>query len=81
MLWEAGQRRVNREGEARLRELYVGVRDGYIAAEAAAGRVTMRSSATPAYLHGEQPRDDARAQRAALGRLSQMFPGNVKGLN
>ena len=38
MLWEAGQARIGREGRERLAELYVGVRDGYVAGNVATGR-------------------------------------------
>lgn len=70
MLWRAGQARVTRENRDRLTELYVGVRDGYLAAEVAVGRVRSRGDSTPAYAR----RDTARNGLAALMRD---FPGNV----
>ena len=38
MLWTAGQRRIGREGRERLAELYVGVRDGYVAGNVGLGK-------------------------------------------
>lgn len=77
MLWAAGQKRVGREGRERLAELYVGVRDGYVAGNVATGKAKARGSAhVPSYV-----RPDAEQRRLGRG-LSQLlrdFPGNVGG--
>ena len=77
MLWTAGQRRTVREGRERLAELYVGVRDGYVAGNIATGKAKARGNAhIPSYL-----RPDAEQRRATpsrgLGQLVRDFPGNI----
>jgi hypothetical protein len=77
MLWTAGQRRTLREGRERLAELYVGVRDGYVAGNVATGKAKARGGAqVPSYL-----RPDAEQRRTmAAGGLRQLladFPGQV----
>ena len=79
MLWTAGQRRVAREGRERLAELYVGVRDGYVAGNVATGKAKARGDAPiPPYA-----RPDAEARRAmatrGLAQLARDFPANVGG--
>ncbi|HSW41751.1 MAG TPA: hypothetical protein VLM76_04510 [Patescibacteria group bacterium] len=78
MLWTAGQQRMVREGRERLTELYVGVRDGYVAGNVATGKARARGDPTPAYA-----RPDAEARRVlarrGLGQLIRDFPGNVGG--
>lgn len=77
MLWTAGQRRVAREGRERLAELYVGVRDGYVAGNVATGKAKPRGAGhVPAYL---RPNADERrsATTRGLPQLLADFPGNV----
>ena len=77
MLWTSGQRRVVREGRERLAELYVGVRDGYVAGNVATGKAKPRGNAhVPAYVrsHAEQRRSMV---KRGLGQLLRDFPGNV----
>jgi hypothetical protein len=78
MLWDAGQQRVTREGRERLAELYVGVRDGYLAGEVAIGRAKVRGDALPAYARGPELVRDPAARTATLARLAAMFPGAVR---
>jgi len=77
MLWMAGQRRVQREGRERLTELYVGVRDGYVAGNVATGKAKPRgSSHVPAYARPEA--DERRAlSRRGVAQLARDFPGNT----
>jgi len=84
MLWDAGQQRVTREGRERLAELYVGVRDGYLAANVAAGKVTWKGGGdhVPAYAQSDAPIQRSPAERdATLTQLSVMFPGMVRRLD
>ena len=77
MLWTAGQRRTVREGRVRLAELYVGVRDGYVAGNVATGKAKAHGGAhIPSYL---QPDAEARQAIAkhGLDQLLRDFPGNV----
>jgi hypothetical protein len=79
VLWVAGQKRVAREGRERLAELFVGVRDGYLAAEGYIGdRIKMRGGGIPAYARGEAPTQSIEAQRATFARLARMFPGAIQ---
>jgi hypothetical protein len=81
MLWTAGQERVGREGRERLAELYVGVRDGTVAADVAVGRAKARGdSYVPSYARSsDAPAPDAAAeQRATLARLGAMVPGAIR---
>lgn len=72
MLWDASQQRVTRESRDRLTELYVGVRDGYVAAEVMVGRVKWTGGdGTPTYARSE------RAPARGLAQLMRDFPGNV----
>lgn len=77
MLWDAGQERVAREGRERLRELHIGVRDGYVAGEVAIGRARYSGSGKPGYLGGIEVVHDPARQDATLARLARMFPGQV----
>jgi hypothetical protein len=80
MLWEAGQRRVVREGRERLTELFVGVRDGYVAGLVASGQAKPRgSNRAPDYARADAAPPSAASQRATIGRLAAMFPGQVTG--
>ena len=77
MLWTAGQRRVAREGRERLAELYVGVRDGYVAGNVAVGKAKARGGAhLPSYLRPDDEQRHATATRG-LRQLLRDFPGNV----
>jgi len=77
MLWGAGQQRTVREGRERLAELYVGVRDGYVAGNVAVGKAKARGNAhVPAYLRPDAEQRRAMAKRG-LGQLVRDFPGNV----
>lgn len=79
MLWHAGQKRNVREERGRLAELYVGVRDGYLAGLVASGQAKARSSGGPAYLRdSETEPQTVQSYRATLGRLAQLVPGSVK---
>lgn len=76
MFWTAGQKRMEREDRKRLTELYVGVRDGYLAAEATVGRVTMRGDATPSYAQPDPAQRRVSAARG-LAQLMRDFPSSV----
>lgn len=77
MLWTASQRRVAREGRERLAELYVGVRDGYVAGNVATGKAKPRGTAhVPAYARPDAEQRRALASRG-LAQLRRDFPGNV----
>jgi hypothetical protein len=77
MLWVAGQKRVGREGRERLAELYVGVRDGYVAGNVATGKAKARGDAhVPSYVRPDAEQRRAMAKRG-LGQLLRDFPGNV----
>lgn len=79
MLWDAGQQRVLREGRERLAELYVGVRDGYVAANVALKRATAKGDITPSYARAPEPevQRSPAIRDAALARLGEMYPGMV----
>jgi hypothetical protein len=82
MLWDAGQRRMTRESRERLTELYVGVRDGYVAGNVATGKVKAKRDVTPSYARSPRPaiaRSPA-VRDAALARLAEAYPGIVKGV-
>ena len=78
MLWTAGQRRTVREGRERLAELYVGVRDGYVAGNVALGKAKAKGGRgyLPAYARPEPEGRQALAKRG-LAQLLRDFPGNV----
>ncbi|MGD0020108.1 MAG: hypothetical protein ABSD62_12710 [Candidatus Limnocylindrales bacterium] len=77
MLWTAGQRRVTREGRERLAELYVGVRDGYVAGNVATGKAKARGGAqVPSYLRPDPEQRRAMASRG-LRQLLADFPAFV----
>jgi hypothetical protein len=77
MLWTAGQRRVGREGRERLAELYVGVRDGYVAGNVGLGKAKARGNAhLPSYVRPDVEQRQSMAKRG-LGQLLRDFPGNV----
>jgi hypothetical protein len=82
MLWDAGQARTSRETRDRMTELYVGVRDGYVAGNVALRRARWKGGGSvPAYV-AERP--DARVRRSpeirdrALAKLGAMYPGMVR---
>lgn len=77
MLWEAGQERTGRERRARMAELYTGVRDGYLAADLAVGRLKANGDPRPSYIRELAPAPSARDQQATLARLAMMFPGLI----
>ncbi len=77
MLWAAGQQRTVREGRERLAELYVGVRDGYVAGNVAVGKAKARGDAhIPSYVRPDAAQRRAMAKRG-LGQLVADFPANV----
>ena len=77
MLWTAGQRRIGREGRERLAELYVGVRDGYVAGNVGLGKAKARGGAhVPSYLRPDAEQRRATAQRG-LAQLLRDFPSHV----
>ena len=79
MLWTAGQQRTVREGRERLAELYVGVRDGYVAGNVATGKAKARGNAhIPSYVRPDAEQRRAMAKRG-LSQLVADFPGNVGG--
>jgi hypothetical protein len=80
MLWDAGRQRTERESRDRLAELYVGVRDGWVAGKVQVGEVKWIGAAhVPSYARPEAaPVRSAEAQRATLARLGAMFPGTVR---
>jgi hypothetical protein len=79
MLWHAGQKRSVREERGRLAELYVGVRDGYLAGLVASGQAKARHSGGPSYLRdAEAEPQTVQDYRATLARLGALFPGSVK---
>jgi hypothetical protein len=76
MLWTAGQHRVAREGRERLAELYVGVRDGYVAGNVATGKAKARGEGhLPAYLRPDPA--SRRTSGRGLAQLVRDFPGHV----
>lgn len=79
MLWTAGQRRTLREGRERLAELYVGVRDGYVAGNVALGKAKAKSGRTslPTYARPDAEGRQAQAKRG-LAQLRADFPGFVE---
>ena len=77
MLWTAGQRRTVREGRERLAELYVGVRDGYVAGNVGLGKAKARGGAqVPSYLRPDPEQRRSMATRG-LSQLLRDFPGHV----
>ncbi len=81
VLWAAGQERIGREQRGRMAELYVGVRDGYVAGNVATGKAKPKGSfQTPAYTRGDTtdtPPQTVQEYRATLARLGQLVPGLV----
>jgi hypothetical protein len=72
-LWDAGQRRVVREGRERLAELYVGVRDGYVAGNVATGKARWSGGDhIPSYVRPERS-----SSGRGLAQLMRDFPGNI----
>ena len=82
MLWDAGQQRTAREGRERLTELYVGVRDGYVAGNVSVGRAKWKGgSQVPAYAeHTNRPviQRSPAIRDEALAKLGAMYPGIVR---
>lgn len=77
MFWTAGQERITREGRERLASLYAGVRDGYMAAEVAVGRVKwVGGDGTPAYARPDPEQRRATAKHG-LAQLMADFPSFV----
>ncbi len=78
MLWTAGQRRTVREGRERLAELYVGMRDGYVAGNVALGKAKAKGgrSHVPAYA-GPEAEGRATEANRGLAQLRRDFPANV----
>jgi hypothetical protein len=78
-LWAAGQKRLDREQRARLSELYVGVRDGYVAGNIATGKAKPKGSfRAPSYTRDTDDSPQTVQQyRSTLARLGQMVPGLV----
>jgi len=81
MLWDAGQERIAREGRERLAELYVGVRDGYVAGRVAGGASKWSGGGehVPSYARSDVPVQRSPAVRdSTLAKLGAMFPGMVR---
>lgn len=84
MLWAAGQRRVSAEARDRLSALYVGVRDGQLAALIAAGQIRWKNAGdhVPAYArpsrHAVVEIRSPAVRDTTLAALGVMFPGIVK---
>jgi hypothetical protein len=82
MLWDAGQQRVARESRERLTELYVGVRDGYVAGNVTVGRAKWKGGdGTPSYARrpaGPPVRRSPAIRDMALAQLAEAFPGMVQ---
>lgn len=80
MLWDAGQQRVQREARDRLAELYVGVRDGYVAGNVATGKAKWSGGEhVPAYARPDVPvLRSPEVRDRTLAKLGAMFPGIVQ---
>jgi hypothetical protein len=81
VLWAAGEVRVSRENRDRLAELYVGARDGYLAAIVASGQATWTGGGDhlPSYARMDVPTVRSPGVRdVTLAKLGVMFPGIVK---
>jgi hypothetical protein len=82
MLWDAGQQRTGRENRDRLTELYVGVRDGYVAGNVMVGRAKWQGGDhLPSYVERARPPELQRSpviRDMALAELAAMFPGMVR---
>jgi hypothetical protein len=81
VLWTAGQERVSRENRGRLTELFVGVRDGYLAGLVGAGQATWKGGGDhlPSYARMDVPTVRSPGVRdVTLAKLGVMFPGIVK---
>ena len=85
MLWDAGQERIAREGRERLAELYVGVRDGYVAGRVAGGASKWSGGGehVPSYARppASQPAHSPAERDMTLAQLGIMYPGMVRRLD
>lgn len=83
MLWDAGQQRVSRESRERMTELYVGVRDGYVAGNVSVGRAKWQGGdQVPSYVNAGRPpapviKRSPVIRDMALAQLAEAFPGMV----
>jgi hypothetical protein len=83
VLWNAGQARQARQSRDHLTELYVGVRDGYVAGNATLSRVRFKGGyRAPGYVRraeAQEPVMRSPAERdRELAKLGAMFPGMVR---
>ena len=74
---------MTREARGRLAELYVGVRDGYLAGIVGSGQAKWSGGGDhrPSYARPESAQEALRSpagRDATLARLGVMFPGMVK---
>lgn len=76
MLWDAGQERIVRENRDRLGELYIGVRDGVLAADVAVGRAKARGDVTPSYAK-PSPEQMRATPKRGLAQLARDLGGQV----
>lgn len=74
MYWAAGQKRLGREARERLAELYVGVRDGYVAGLVASGQAKARGDS---HVPGYAKPDPGATKPRGLAELVADFPGAV----
>ena len=79
MLWAAGQQRIVREARERLAELYVGVRDGYVAGNVGLGKAKWSGGdRVPSYARTEAPMRTPADRDTVVAKLAAMFPGAVR---
>jgi hypothetical protein len=83
MLWNAGQKRVSRQGRDRLAELFVAARDAAMDVLVSTGQATPKGTwRRPSYIESEAPQRPAAkttADRdAMLAQLSAAFPNSVR---
>jgi hypothetical protein len=82
MLWNAGQRRISREGRDRLAELFVTARDAGMEVLVRSGQAKPKGTwRLPSYVQADGPQRPANptADRdAMLAKLAGMFPDAVR---
>lgn len=90
MLWNAGQKRISREGRDRLAELFVAARDAAVDVLVTTGQAKPKGKwRRPSYIESET-RSETRSETPAissgprperdamLAQLSAMFPSSVR---
>jgi hypothetical protein len=80
MLWNAGQKRIYREGRDRLAELFVAARDAAVDVLVTTGQAKPKGTwRRPSYIESEAPRPRTTADRdATLAKIGAMFPDAVR---